>query len=173
MNCSELASGLRTRLLHERDPDWIFEARRHAEQCPSCSQFLELHQLEEQLMELPAVEPSGAFLPSVMSRIALAEPRPIASARWFSPEVLRTPMVVLGAVILAAVYVVRSASDSWLAGFRPSAGLIRSSLLSTYLAGHSFWALFLGSVAALLVVSGLLLADPQARTNIPQDGMAT
>jgi hypothetical protein len=169
MNCAELARALENQLLHERDPQWVLEAVRHAEQCPSCSRLLELHQVEEQLTQLSAVEPSGKFLENVMSRITQPQTRPVLSAQGFSPEALKTPMIGLGALILAAAYLVPAAGESWLAVLRPSVGLFRAPLWWAYFAAHPLWAMILAGIAALLVVSGLTLpVSPRADTASPE-----
>ena len=74
MNCDEIAATLEETLLYQRDPEWMREAMRHAEQCPSCARLVKLHQLELLLAELPAVSPSSRFLEGVMDRIAQPEP---------------------------------------------------------------------------------------------------
>ncbi len=171
MNCAELAATLENRLLHERDSHWLLEARRHAKQCPSCARLLELHQVEEQLTGLCAVEPYGTFHENVMSRITQPEPHLLQSAQRFSPEALKKPMIVLGGLILAAAYVVPSAGESWLASLWPSAGLFRAAHLSAYLAAHPPWAVILAAVAALLVVFGLALPEGQGVKNAARKSM--
>jgi len=173
MNCAELAHALRTRLLDERDAHWLLEARRHAEHCSSCSQLLELHQVEEQLTSLGAVEPSGSFVANVMSRVAQLERHPLEPSRRFSLEAWKTPMVVLGALFLTAAYVAPSVGEFWLAGLRPSVGPLRVPLLAAYLATHPLWAIMLGAVAALVVVLALLLPDSPELTNSRRETMAT
>jgi hypothetical protein len=171
MNCAELAAVLENQLLHERDPHWLEEACRHAEQCPSCSRRLELHHIEEQLTGLCTFEPSGAFLENVMSRITQAEPHPVLSAQRFSFEDLKKPMIVVGGLILAAAYVLPSAGESWTANLWPSVGLFRTAQLSAYLAAHPPWAVILAGVAALLVVFGLALPERQVVKNVSRKSM--
>ncbi len=133
--------------------------------------LLELHQVEEQLTGLCAVEPYGTFLENVMSRITQPEPHLLQSAQRFSPEALKKPMIVLGGLILAAAYVVPSAGESWLASLWPSAGLFRAAHLSAYLAAHPPWAVILAAVAALLVVFGLALPEGQGVKNAARKSM--
>jgi len=159
MNCAELAAALENQLLREREPHWVEEARRHAEHCPSCSRLLELHHVEEQLAGLCAVEPSSGFLEHVMTRIKSKEPHRIESARRISPEAFQKSMIVVGALILAAAYVVPAAGQPWLANLWPSIGLMRSGVLSAYFVAHPPWAMILAGVAALLVVFGMALPE--------------
>jgi hypothetical protein len=171
MNCAELAAALENKLLHERDPHWLEEARRHAEHCPSCTRRLALHRIAEQLTGVCAVEPSGAFLEHVMSRITQSQPHPFLSAPRFSPEVLKSPMIFLGALILAAAYVVPSAGESGLANRWPSVGLFRAPLLCAYLAALPPWAVVLGAVAALFLVFGLALPERQVVNDVSRNTM--
>jgi len=123
-----------------------------------------LHRIEQQLAGLSEVEPSEAFLESVMNRIAQREPHPVMSSPRYSPEVFRMFLIVLGSLILAAASVVPSSGGSWVGGLWPSIGLFRTPLLLAYLAAHPFWAVLLAGVAALLVVTGLALPEgPHAK----------
>jgi hypothetical protein len=168
MNCSELAAALENQLLHERDAGWLDAAHRHAEHCPACSRLMALHRIEEQLSGLRAIEPSDAFLETVMSRIMRPETHRVLSSSRFSLEAFKLPMVVAGALILAAASVIPSAGGSWLPNLWPSVGPIRAPLLVTYLAAHPPWAILLATIAAVFVVLGLTLPDrPRFKTEFP------
>lgn len=163
MNCSELAVTLENQLLDERDPQWLREARRHAEQCPACSRLLELHQVEEQLTGLCEFEPSGAFVENVMSRVTQPEPHRVLASQRFSPEMLKIPMLVLGTLILAAAYLVPSGGGSWLGVLWPSVAPFRMPGLLAYLSAHPPWAVIVAGIAALVVVLGLALPESPRR----------
>jgi len=120
---------------------------------------------------LCAVEPSSAFLENVMSRITQPEPQPVLAAHPFSPEALKKPMIVLGALILAVAYVVPSAGGYWLANLWPLVGLFRTGVLSAYLAAHPPWGVILAGVAALFVVLGLALPERQVVKNVSRGTM--
>jgi hypothetical protein len=154
MNCDELTAALEKTLIRERDSRWLDEARRHAEGCPSCARLLELHQLEEDLADLPAIEPSGLLLEAVMSRIAQRESAAVPS-RGFSHEWLRYAIITAGALLLATAYLFPAAGESWLSNLRPATELVRTSGISAYLSQHPLWAIHLAGFAALLIVLGI------------------
>ena len=164
MNCHELAAYLDGTLLRQRDPQWLEEARHHAEQCPSCSQLMQLHWLEEHLTELSDTEPSEVFVQAVMSRITRPEPAVIVSSQRFGWEKLSYPMIFVGALTLVAAYVFPAAGDPWLSNLWSSGGLIRTVGMSAYLAHHPMWAVLLSEVAALLIVVGLFLPEIEKST---------
>jgi hypothetical protein len=159
MNCDELAATLETTLLHQRDPRWFREARGHAERCPACARLLELHRIEERLAELPAVEPGGDFLETVMNRVTQREPRAVRSARGAWYEALKHAILFVGALTLAVAYVVPPAGESWLSNLWPAVGLVRRLGISVYLTQHPPAAIVLAGLAALLIVLGLALPE--------------
>ncbi len=169
MKCAELAATLESQLLRECDLCWLLEARRHAEPCPSCSRLLEVHRIEEQLTHSSEVEPSGAFLENVMSRVTLQKQHRALSVRRFSPDALQKPMIFVGALILAVAYLVPSAGEPWLAALWPSVGLFRTPFMFAYLAVHPPWAIILAGVAALCVVSGLALPESRGAINVARN----
>jgi hypothetical protein len=163
MNCDELAATLEKTLIHERNSRWLDEARRHAEGCPACARLLELQQLEDDLTELPAVEPSELFLEAVMSRIAQRKPAAVPSSRGLSYELFRYAAIAVGALLLAGAYLVPAAGGSWLSNLRPSTGLIRSFGISAYLSQHPLWAIQLAGFAALMIIVGLAMPEGPVR----------
>jgi len=160
MNCDELTATLETTLLRERDPLWLDEARRHTETCPSCARLLEWHRLEEELADLPAVEPSGRLLEDVMSRLARPAPA-FPTTRGFGREWSRYAVLAAGALLLAAAYLVPAAGESWLSNLQP--GLIRTVGMPAYLGQHPPWAIHLAGLAALLIAVGLAIAEGPGR----------
>lgn len=167
MNCDQLAAALSSTLLRDRDPHWIDEAQRHAEGCPSCARLLEWHRVEESLAGLPAVEPSPLLLESVMSRIARLESAAVPSSRGFPYERPRYAAIFIGALVLAAAYVVPAPGQSWLSNVWPAPGLLRAHGLSAYLSQHPPWAILLAGFAALMIVFGLVVVDGPAREGNP------
>lgn len=170
MNCHDIVTILDETLLRQRNPQWLREAYRHADQCPSCARLMALHRLEEQMTELPVIEPSKDFVQSVMSRISQPEPIAIGSSRlpWWS--VVKYLAIVVGALALAAVYGFMAAHESWLSNLwpvkgwlpnlRPSVEPTRAVETWTYFAYHP-WAMLLGVTASLLLVFGL--AGPESQ----------
>jgi hypothetical protein len=157
MNCDELTATLEMTLLRERDPRWLDEARRHAEDCPSCARLLERHRLEEDLASLPAVEPSGRLMKNVMSRVARRRPAAAPTSRGSAREWSRYAVVAAGALLLAAAYLVPAAGESWLSNLQP--GPIRTIGMPAYLGQHPPWAIHLAGLAALLIAAGLAIAE--------------
>jgi len=164
MNCVELGDALEGTLLRERDPQWLREARRHAEQCPACARLLQLHQLEERLTNLDAVEPSRLFLDTVMNRITAVEADAVVPSQGFSSGMFKYSTMFVGGLLMAVAYVVPSAGQSWLANLRPSVGLFHTVRISDYLAQHPPWAVLLAGVAALIIVLGLVERERQSIT---------
>jgi hypothetical protein len=166
MNCDELAATLETTLIRERDSRWLDEARRHAEECPACARLLDLHQVEEDLTQLPAVEPSGLLLETVMSRIARRKPVAVPSSPGSSYEWLNHAAILIGALLLAAAYLVPAAGQSWLSNLWPSPGPFRTFGMSAYVDQHPSWAIQLAGLAALMIVVGLAVAEGPVRESI-------
>jgi hypothetical protein len=166
MNCDELAATLEKTLIHERDPRWFHEARRHAEGCPSCARLLELHQVEERLTELSAVEPSSLFLETVMSRISQRGPVAVRSSRGFSYELFQHAAISVGALLLSAAYMFPAAGKSWLSNLWSAPGLFRTVGISAYLSQHPLWAIHLAGIAALIIVLGLAVPERPVRENV-------
>jgi hypothetical protein len=166
MKCESVAAMLARNLIHERDASWIDEATRHAAGCPSCSRLLELHQTEERLTELSAVEPSSQLLETVMSRIAQREPVAARPPREPSYELFKYAAMYVGAQLLAAAYLFPFAGRSWLSNLWPAPGLFRPIGVSAYFSQHPFWAMHLAGIAALMIVIGLVLPDRPVRENV-------
>ncbi len=166
MNCSEIASTLQETLLHERDPQWVREARRHAERCPGCARLLELHQVEERLAGLLAIEPSNDFVESVMSRVTQPQPVALLPAGRHLAGTFKFSTMFVGAVMLALAYLVPAAGQSWLSNLWPSAPSLQLLRLSAYLVQHPPWAMMLAGVAALLILMGLALQEPPVRERV-------
>jgi hypothetical protein len=167
MNCLELAATLEGTLLRERDALWFQEARRHAEQCPSCARILELHQVEELLAGLSAVEPGRDILQAVMSRITQREPASVVPAPGLRRELLKYAMVLMGAWMMAAASIAPAAGGSWLSSLWPPIGVVRAPGILAYLNQHPPWAVLLAGIAALLIILGL--AVPERREWISGD----
>jgi hypothetical protein len=163
MNCAELAATLEKTLIRERDPRWLDEAHRHADACPSCARLLELHQLEEDLAGLPAVEPSGRLLGAVMSRIAPRAPVSVPSLRGPSSDLFRFAAIAVGALLLAAAYLVPPPGESWLSNLWPAPGLVRSFGITAYLGQHPLWAVGVAGFAALMILLGLAIPEGPVR----------
>ncbi len=161
MNCTEIAAVLQETLLHQRDPQWVWEARRHAERCPGCARLLELHHVEERLAGLPAIEPSIDLVESVMNRVTQPQPVAIWPAGQLLLRMLKYATMVLGALILASAYLVPGAGQSWLANLWPSARSLELLRLSVYVSQHPPWAMILAAFATLLILMGLALPEPQ------------
>jgi len=163
MNCAEVAATLEETLLYQRDPEWIREALRHAEQCPSCARLVKLHQLELLLAKLPAVYPSSHFLEGVMDRIAQPELLAAGSRPESSLVRMRYAAIFAGAVVMTAAYLVPAAGSSWFGNLLPSVELVRSLGVTTYLARHPPAAVLLAGVASFLIVLGLSLPEHPRR----------
>jgi hypothetical protein len=168
MNCEEIAATLEGTLIRERDPRWLHEARRHAAGCPSCARLLELHRLEEDLTDLPAVEPSRLLLESVMDRITQRESATVPSSGRSSYELIKSAAIFVGALVLASAYMVPAAGQSWLSNFWPTPGLSRTIGFSAYLDQHPLWAIHLAGLAALMIVLGLAVQDGPIREGAPR-----
>lgn len=166
MNCSEIAARLQTKLLHEREADWLLEAQRHAAACPSCSRLMELHRVEKQLAGLHEVASSGPFVENVMSRVHELQPRAVARSARLPLETLRVPLIVLGALMLAAAHVVSSVGVSFSGRLGPTAGLVRIPWVFVYFATQPAWVIMLAGIAALLVWIGLVLPDSPRRGSL-------
>jgi hypothetical protein len=165
MNCVELAAELDRTLLRQRDRQWIHEARQHAMQCPACARLLELHVVEERLTGLAGIEPSAAFLVTVMDRIARAEPEkdPAFDVERFCGEVLRYPVMLAGALLMALAYVIPSAGHSLLSNLWPATALVRGGGMFAFLAQHPPWAALVLGIAAIPIVLGLAVPEHQVR----------
>ncbi len=166
MNCAEIAATLQETLLHQRDSQWVREARRHAERCSGCARLLELHQVEERLAGLLAIEPSSDLLESVMNRVAQPQPVALLPARQLLLGMFKYPTMFVGALILASAYLVPGAGQSWLSNLWPSARSVHLLRLSTYLVQHPPWAMLLAGFAALLILMGLALPEPPVRERV-------
>jgi hypothetical protein len=166
MKCDAIAATLKKTLVHERDPLWFHEAARHAAGCPACSRLLELHQTEERLTKLPAVEPSILFLETVMSRITQRGPVDTRSSRRPSYELFKYTAMYFGAQLLAVAYIFPSAGSSWLSNLWAAPGLFRTVGISAYLGQHPLWAMHLAGLAALMIVIGLAVPERPARENV-------
>ncbi len=163
MNCDELTAALEKTLIHERDAHWLQAVREHAEACPSCARLLELHRLEEDLTALPAIEPSGVLLETVMSRIAQRKRSAVPSSRHRLLDLLRFAAILVGALLLAAAYLIPGAGEPWLSGLRLEPGPLRNFGLAAYLDQHPPWAIYLAGLAALLIVLGLAVHEDPVR----------
>ena len=130
------------------------------------ARLLELHQVEERLAGLPAIEPSNALLGSVMSRVTQPRPVEILPARQLLVGMFRYPVMFVGALILAVAYLVPGAGQSWLPDLWPSVPALQFVRLPTYLLQHPPWAIVLAGFAALLILMGLALPEPPVRRSI-------
>jgi hypothetical protein len=166
MNCDELATALRNTLIHERDSSWFLEARRHADGCRSCEQILELHAVEERLTELPAVEPSPLFLESVMSRIAQPAPFRSQPSHGLANEWFGYAAFYVGALVLAAAYILPAPSASWLSNAWSSPGLVRIIGFSIYFSQHPLWAIHLAALAALMILFAMAIPERPVRKSV-------
>jgi hypothetical protein len=165
MNCAELAATLDGTLIRERDPQWLRDALRHAEQCPTCARLMELHQVEERLTELAVVEPGSAFLESVMERIARLEPVAVERSHGLSWGILRYPTMLVGAAMLAMAYLLPAAGGSWTSNLWPTESLVRTVALSAYFTHHTPWSALLAGASASMIILGLALAEHPIRSN--------
>jgi hypothetical protein len=163
MKCDAVAATLEKTLIHERDPRWLDEAARHAAGCPSCSRLLELHRAEVRLTELSGVEPSCRLLESVMSRITQPEPVAALSSHGFSYDLFKYATIYVGALLLAAAYMVPPAGKSWLSNLWSAPGLTRTLGISAYLGQHPLWAIYLAGFAGLVIVLGLAVPERPVR----------
>jgi hypothetical protein len=159
MNCEELAAALGKTLIHERDASWHLEARRHADGCSSCAQLLELHAVEERLTELPAVEPSPTLLDTVMNRIAQSAPVTAQPSHGLAVDLFRYAAIYIGALILAAAYVLPAPAASWLSNSSSSPGLVRIVGFSIYFSQHPLWAIHLAALAALMILFAMAIPE--------------
>ena len=75
-------------------------------------------------------------------------------------------MIFVGALMMAAAYVVPAAGESWLTNLWPSARPLHLVGLSAYLLQHPPWAMVLAGFAALLILMGLALPDPPVRERV-------
>ena len=96
MNCAEIAATLQETLLHQRDPQWVQEARLHAEQCSGCARLLAVQELEESLAGLSRIEPADDFLESVMSRVTQPQPVALSPATQFVFGIFKYPTMFVG-----------------------------------------------------------------------------
>jgi hypothetical protein len=165
MNCEEIAAALEMSLIRERDPEWMRAAFEHAEQCPACARLLDAHRVEEQLCELSAFEPSGRLLESVMSRIAEHAQQPVPPWRASVLAAIKYPMVVVGALVLAVATLVPPPGATWLENLRWPGGLVAGLRMSSYILEHPPSAILLAGLAAILLLVGLELPDPQQLTS--------
>jgi hypothetical protein len=175
MNCADLATILETTLCRERDPQWVQDALRHAEQCPACARLMELHRLEERLGGLSGIEPSPNFSRTIMDQIAQPQPAAVVPLQSFRRETLRHSAVLVGALMLVVAYVSPGA-ESWLPRLWPAVGpkvavesnswsVSVTSLvfkgpapflgMSDYFIRNPLWAMLLACFASLLIVLGL------------------
>jgi hypothetical protein len=166
MKCDAIADTLKKTLIHERDPRWFHEAARHAAGCPSCARLLGLHQTEERLTKLPAVEPSRQLLETVMSRITQREPLATRSSQRPSYELFKYATIYVGAQLLAVAYMFPSTGSSWLSNLWATPGLFRTVGISAYLGQHPLWATHLAGLAALMIVMGLAVPERPVRENV-------
>ena len=166
MNCAKIASTLQETLLHQRDPQWMRDAHRHAEQCSGCARLLEVHKVEESLAGLSLIEPSNDLLEAVMNRMTQPQPVAFLPARQLLVGMLKYSTMFVGALILASAYLVPGAGQSWLSNLWPSARSLHLVGLSAYLLQHPPWAIALAGFAALLILMGLALPDPPVRERV-------
>jgi hypothetical protein len=180
MKCEEIAEVLETTLLRDRDPAWMLAARQHAEQCPACAKLLEQHQVEECLTGLPMVEPSAAFLESVMQRAMQQKPMAAPALRWSVGESLRYAAVCVGALLLMVVSHGPNVSDPWQTRFDAWVASFCSFHLDLSLSKNPFevpdvvqrfcelpdWAIGLACIAFVLLVWGILM--PRIEKDEPQ-----
>lgn len=150
MNCDELAATLTHSLIRERDPQWFHRAARHAEQCPTCLQLMELNQIEVHLLELPTVEASESLVNEVMGRISRLE----STAAVESNVRLWNPIVLVGVGLLAIAYVIPAEGESWLSNLWSSVGVFRTVEVSAYFSHHPPWAIVFAAFASLLIAVG-------------------
>jgi hypothetical protein len=165
MNCEEIAAAVEKTLIRERDPEWMPTALEHAEHCPACARLLEVHRLEEQLCALPAFEPSGLLLGSVMSRIAGYAEQPAPSWRASALAAIKYPMVAAGALVLTLATLAPPLGTSWFGNLRSPADVFAGLRMSSYILEHPPSAILLAGLAAILLLVGLELPDPQHLTN--------
>jgi hypothetical protein len=166
MKCDAIAAMLTNTLIHERDPRSFQEAARHAAGCPACSRLLELHQTEERLTKLPAVEPSILLLETVMSRITQRGPVATRSSRRPSYELFKYAAMYVGAQLLAVAYLFPSTGNSRLSNLWAAPGLFRTVGISAYLGQHPLWAMHLAGFAAMMIVIGLAVPERAVRENV-------
>ena len=79
MNCAELAATLENAASRAQTRTGVKRLANMRSDVLRCARLLELHQIEEQLTGLFAIEPSSALLENVMSRIT--QPGPVAFFR--------------------------------------------------------------------------------------------
>ena len=127
------------------------------------ARLLELHQVEERLAELLAIEPSVDLLESVMNRVTQPQPVALLPARQLLIGMFKYPTMFVGALILASAYLVPGAGQSWLSNLWPSAPSFHLVGLSAYFLQHPPWAMVLAGFAAMLILMGLALPDPLVR----------
>jgi hypothetical protein len=161
MNCAELASHLKATLLHERNLRWVREAHDHAKQCQSCAQLLDLHLIEQQLVELSPIEPDRHSLENVMVRISKLEPVAKASTTRMGSDVSTCLLLLVGAVSLVAAYIGQIDDTRWWSELLPNVEFVRAVQISTFFNQESLLSMFLYSVGAFLLVIGFSLPELQ------------
>jgi hypothetical protein len=159
MTCAEIAAVIEATLIRQRDPRWMREAQRHATQCPSCARLMKLHRAEELLTGLPAVAPSGGLLDTVMKRIAEPASFPRDSRRGSSLAIVRSALMLVGAVILAAANLVPTAGSNWVGNVMPTLELVRSPGMFAYLADHPPGAVLVAGFATVLILLALSIPE--------------
>jgi hypothetical protein len=166
MNCEELAAALEKTLIHERDASWLLEARRHADGCPSCAQLLELHDVEASLTELPGIEPSPLLLETVMNRIAQPALVTAQASQGLANDSIRYAATFVGALVLAAAYLLPAPGASWLSNALSSPGLVRTVGFSVYFSQHPLWAIHLAALAALVILLAMAIPERPVRKSV-------
>ena len=159
MNCDELTDALGKTLIHERDAAWFLEARRHADRCPSCTQLLELHEVEASLAGLPGIEASPLLLESVMNRIAQPSPVTAQPSEGLATDFFRYATIYFGAVLLAAAYILPAPGAFWFSHSLPSPEFVRTFGFSMYFSQHPLWAIHLAAVAALMILCAMAIPE--------------
>ncbi len=133
-----------------------------------CARLMALHRLEEDLAELPAVEPSEVFIQTVMGRIMQSEPTVVLPSSYPYWETVKYSAIVVGALALITIYSMPAVGESWLLNLWaggswlttlwPSVGPRTVGML-TYFIDHPPWVILLAGVAALLLVLGLVTPE--------------
>jgi hypothetical protein len=100
-----------------------------------------------------------------MNRIEQQASLPIPSWRASALGALKYSAVAAGALILAIASLAPPAGAPWTVNVRPPAGLFTGLRMSSFILDHPPSAILLTSLAALLLLVGLELPDPQRLTN--------
>jgi hypothetical protein len=186
MNCAEIATILDKTLLRQRDPQWLQDALRHAKQCPACAKLMELHRVEERLVQLSGIEPSADFSWTIMERVALPQDVAVVPVPWFSGETLRHSTVLVGALMLVVAYIspgadeslsklcpsvgpkVAVGSDAWSVSVTDLVVKVPAPIVGVpaYFTRHPLWAILLAGFASLLIVLGLCTPGGQVPKSI-------